>query len=96
MRGGWDVLAQYRTSDAAPVAGCDVDDFVLGAGVLERVASTESPQPNLALVSRRTASLARLEPAATSRTNPWAVFLDAVSDADTFKKLVDTAKAALA
>ena len=80
VRGGWDVLAQYRTADAAPVSGCDADDFVLGEGVLERVASTESPQPNMALVSRRTASLARLEPAATSRTDPWTVFLDAVSD----------------
>ncbi|NBV82099.1 MAG: hypothetical protein EBR63_02290, partial [Actinobacteria bacterium] len=26
-------------ADAAPVAGCDADDFVLGEGVLERVAS---------------------------------------------------------
>jgi len=93
VRGGWDVLAQYRTSDAASVAGCDADDFVLGAGVLERVASTESPQPNLALVSRRTASLARLEPAATSRTNPWTVFLDAVSDPGNLGTILRSAEA---
>ncbi|MFM8957105.1 MAG: hypothetical protein ACKOJH_06655, partial [Actinomycetota bacterium] len=40
VRGGWDVLAQYRAADASPVAGCDAEEFVLGAGVLERVAST--------------------------------------------------------
>jgi TrmH family RNA methyltransferase len=93
VRGGWDVLAQYHTSDASPVAGCDADDFVLGAGVLERVASTESPQPNLALVSRRTASLARLEPAATSRTDPWTVFLDAVSDPGNLGTILRSAEA---
>ena len=93
VRGGWDVLAQYHTSDASPVADCDADDFVLGAGVLERVASTESPQPNLALVSRRTASLARLEPAAISRTDPWVVFLDAVSDPGNLGTILRSAEA---
>jgi TrmH family RNA methyltransferase len=61
--------------------------------VLERVASTESPQPNLALVSRRTASLARLEPAATSRTDPWVVFLDAVSDPGNLGTILRSAEA---
>ena len=32
MIGGWDVLAQYRSVDAAPIAGCDAVDFVLGEG----------------------------------------------------------------
>jgi hypothetical protein len=46
LRGGWDILAQFHSADAAPVSGCDADDFVLGEGVLERVASTESPRPH--------------------------------------------------
>ena len=79
VRGGWDVLAQYQAADAPPVAGCDAEEFVLGAGVLERVASTDSPQPNMALVSRRTTSLARLELDVVGAA-PWVVFLDAVSD----------------
>ena len=104
VRGGWDVLAQYRTADAAPVAGCDADDFVLGEGVLERVASTESPQPNMALVSRRTASLARLElevagaarsgaGGGTKPAAPWVMFLDAVSDPGNLGTILRSAEA---
>jgi TrmH family RNA methyltransferase len=104
VRGGWDVLAQYRTADAAPVAGCDADDFVLGEGVLERVASTESPQPNMALVSRRTASLARLEMevagaarsgagGGTKPAAPWVMFLDAVSDPGNLGTILRSAEA---
>jgi len=92
VRGGWDVLAQYRTAEAAPVAGCDADDFVLGAGVLERVASTESPQPNMALVSRRTTSLARLELDVVGAA-PWVMFLDAVSDPGNLGTILRSAEA---
>jgi TrmH family RNA methyltransferase len=93
VRGGWDVLAQYRTADAATVPGCDAEDFVLGEGVLERVASTESPQPNLALVSRRTTSLARLEPAVVAAPEPWLLFLDAVSDPGNLGTILRSAEA---
>ncbi|MGA0149661.1 MAG: TrmH family RNA methyltransferase [Ilumatobacteraceae bacterium] len=107
MIGGWDVLAQYRSVDAAPIAGCDAVDFVLGEGVLERVASTESPQPNMALVSRRTASLARLEldvadarsgfgaaaPAVATSFAPWILFLDAVSDPGNLGTILRSAEA---
>ncbi|NCX17869.1 MAG: RNA methyltransferase [Acidimicrobiia bacterium] len=79
VRGGWDVLAQFVSGDAAPIAGCDAPVFTLGEGVLDRVASTDSPQPNLAVVSRRTASLARLEMTVAGSAS-WVMFLDAVSD----------------
>jgi TrmH family RNA methyltransferase len=92
VRGGWDVLAQYRTADASPVAGCDAEEFVLGEGVLERVASTESPQPNMALVSRRTASLARLE-LNVAGAAPWVVYLDAVSDPGNLGTILRSAEA---
>ncbi|MGA1142724.1 MAG: TrmH family RNA methyltransferase [Ilumatobacteraceae bacterium] len=93
MIGGWDVLAQYRSVDAAPIAGCDAVDFVLGEGVLERVASTESPQPNMALVSRRTASLAKLEVASTGVCSPWVLFLDSVSDPGNLGTILRSAEA---
>lgn len=93
VRGGWDVLAQYRVPDAATVEGCAADDFVLGAGVLERVASTESPQPNLALVSRRTASPARLAPTETGIDQPWLLYLDAVSDPGNLGTILRSAEA---
>lgn len=87
------MLAQFRTADAAPVTGCAAEDFVLGEGVLERVASTESPQPNMALVSRRTSSLARLEPSVTAGNAPWVLFLDAVSDPGNLGTIVRSAEA---
>ena len=91
VRGGWDVLAQFVSGDAAPVAGCDAPVFTLGEGVLDRVASTDSPQPNLAVVSRRTASLARLELAAASAS--WVMFLDAVSDPGNLGTILRSAEA---
>jgi len=93
LRGGWDVLAQYRTADASTVGGCEADDFVLGEGVLERVASTESPQPNMALVSRRTASLAKLEVPSIGVGSPWVLFLDAVSDPGNLGTILRSAEA---
>jgi TrmH family RNA methyltransferase len=91
VRGGWDVLAQFVSGDAAPVAGCDAPVFTLGEGVLDRVASTDSPQPNLAVVSRRTASLARLE--LTAGSAPWVMFLDAVSDPGNLGTILRSAEA---
>ncbi len=91
VRGGWDVLAQFVSGDAAPVAGCDASVFALGEGVLDRVASTDSPQPNLAVVSRRTASLARLE--LTPGSAPWVMFLDAVSDPGNLGTILRSAEA---
>ena len=91
VRGGWDVLAQFVSGDAAPVAGCDAPVFTLGEGVLDRVASTDSPQPNLAVVSRRTASLARLE--LTPSSAPWVMFLDAVSDPGNLGTILRSAEA---
>ena len=91
VRGAWDVLAQFVSGDAAPVAGCDAPVFTLGEGVLDRVASTDSPQPNLAVVSRRTASLARLE--LTPGSAPWVMFLDAVSDPGNLGTILRSAEA---
>ena len=101
LRGGWDVLAQFFSGDAAPVAECDAPVFKLGEGVLDRIASTESPQPNLAVVSRRTASLARLKPSAglgsrgesSAAGAPWVMFLDAVSDPGNLGTILRSAEA---
>ncbi|MFZ9844225.1 MAG: TrmH family RNA methyltransferase [Ilumatobacteraceae bacterium] len=98
VRGGWDVLAQFVSGDAAAVTGCDAPVFVLGDGVLDRIASTESPQPNLAVVSRRTASLARLElgtvgVASAGTRAPWAMYLDAVNDPGNLGTILRSAEA---
>jgi TrmH family RNA methyltransferase len=52
LRAGWDVEAQYVAPGAVPVEG--VPCRLLAPGVLERVATTESPQPLLAVVRMRT------------------------------------------
>ena len=46
---GWSVLAEYVAPGAEPVSGAPW--FELAEGVLERVGSTERPQPNLAVVA---------------------------------------------
>jgi len=45
---GWEIEAEFVAGGTSPVTGSDV--FVLGTGVIERVASTEAPQPMLAVV----------------------------------------------
>lgn len=46
---GWTVEAEYVAAGAQPVSTAPV--FELAAGVIERVASTDRPQPNLAVVT---------------------------------------------
>ena len=47
---GWDVLAQFVAPGGAPIEGSDGYVYDLAFGVLEKVASTETPQPLLAVV----------------------------------------------
>ena len=51
LAGGWDVEAEFVAAGAEPVSSAPA--FELAEGVLERVASTERPQPNLAVVRMR-------------------------------------------
>ena len=53
---GWSVEAQFVALGAEPVV-CDAPTFRLADGVLERVASTEQPQPVLAIVRQRNHAL---------------------------------------
>ena len=48
---GWEVVAEF-VADGTPAVSA-APSFVLAPGVLERVASTEQPQPNLAVVGIR-------------------------------------------
>lgn len=62
---GWEIEAQFVAPGSDPVALADVPVHHLAPGVLERVASTESPQPVLAVVRQRHASLADVAERAT-------------------------------
>jgi len=61
LRAGWEVEAQFVAPGATPVDGTDAVVLHLAPHVIERVASTESPQPVMAVVrmpQRRAADLA--------------------------------------
>lgn len=55
VRAGWDVEVQFVAPGGQPVDGPPVCE--LATGVLERVASTESPQPVLAIVRMKAAAV---------------------------------------
>jgi len=70
------VLAVFADHEAPELDVPTPDSFRLARGVLERVSTTQSPQPHIAIVGRRLASPARLaEPG-----DHLVVYLDAVSD----------------
>jgi len=54
VQAGWQIEAQYVAPGGTPVAGSPVHE--LAPGVMERLASTETPQPLLALVRMRAPS----------------------------------------
>lgn len=53
---GWTIEAQFVAPGAEPVAGPTCPVHELAPGVLERVATTENPQPVIAVVRRRMAT----------------------------------------
>jgi TrmH family RNA methyltransferase len=76
VRAGWDVHDVFHGHGCEPLDVAGADSHELARGVLERVSTTHTPQPHLAIVGRRLASPARLgEPG-----DHVVVYLDAVSD----------------
>jgi TrmH family RNA methyltransferase len=56
LAGGWHVEAQFVAPGADPVPGAGAPVYELAPGVLERVATTENPQPVIAIVRQRPAT----------------------------------------
>jgi RNA methyltransferase, TrmH family len=54
---GWEIESVFTAAGHQPVRTFAAETYELGPGVIERVASTEAPQPLLAVVRRRTATL---------------------------------------
>ncbi len=71
---GWVVLDQFVAPGAAPVTGAGGAVHDLAPNVIERAASTESPQPVLAIVQMQRPSRARLDEAT------FVVVADAIAD----------------
>ena len=57
---GWDIEAQFVAPDGEPVEGSQAAIHDLAPHVIERVASTEAPQPVLAVVRMRMPTIADL------------------------------------
>ncbi len=82
---GWQVIEQFVGPGGEPVA-CPADVFELAAGVLERVASTTTPQPLLAVVAHRI----QLLPAAST----FVLVADRLADPGNVGTIIRSAEAA--
>ena len=80
---GWTVLAEYVAPGGEAVSAAP--HHTLGSGVLERVATTERPQPNLAIVAI---------PEAPGLTGDFVVVADHLSDPGNLGTVLRSAEAA--
>jgi len=85
---GWKCVAQYVPEGAAGVPGAGPVN-TLGPGVLERVATTESPQPPLTLVKMRP-----LNPVDALAAAAFVIVLDHVQDPGNVGTILRSAEAA--
>ena len=83
---GWDVQAQFVAPGGQPVAGAGTVHR-LAAGVIEKVATTETPQPMMAIVSRRASTVDVL------RTATFVVVADRISDPGNLGTILRSAEA---
>lgn len=92
VRAGWEVEAVFvgagHWSYRPPAALADTPVFELAPNVLERVASTDTPQPVLGVVRRRTAPLDRLA------TATFVVVGDRIADPGNAGTMLRSAEAA--
>lgn len=83
---GWEIESQFVAPDAEPLdVGGDV--LLLASGVMERVASTESPQPVIAIVRRRSVDSGIVDSA------DFLVVADGVSDPGNLGTMMRSAEA---
>ncbi len=88
IAGGWDVEAQFVAPGGQPVPGSDATILLLAAHVMERVASTESPQPVMAVVRMRDQRVADLAGASL------VVVCDRIADPGNLGTIIRSAEAA--
>ena len=84
---GWEVEGQYLAPGAEPIDGAGAVHY-LAPGVMEKVATTETPQPIIAVVARRFASSDVLTKAS------FVVVADGISDPGNLGTMLRSAEAA--
>ncbi len=85
---GWHIEEQFVAPDGMAVLGSDTPVHILDNGVLERVASTTTPQPVIAIVKRRTFGMDSIAKAS------WVVVADGISDPGNLGTIFRSAEAA--
>jgi TrmH family RNA methyltransferase len=85
---GWKIEEQFVAPGGLAVLGTDARSFDLENGVMERVASTSTPQPVIAIAERRTSSLSQL------RLADWVVVADQISDPGNLGTILRSAESA--
>jgi TrmH family RNA methyltransferase len=89
---GWQVEAQFLAPGAEPAV--DAPTHPLAAGVVERVATTEHPQPVIAVVRRRTWTLDELAVLAAASPAAPVVVMAGVADPGNAGTIIRSAEAA--
>ena len=89
VEAGWEVLVEFVAPDTDPVSGGAA--FELADGVLERVASTERPQPNLAVVKMPDAAQTSIDALAQANT---VIVADRLNDPGNLGTILRSAEAA--
>lgn len=84
----WRIESQFLAPGGIRVFGTESDVYQLADGVMERVATTTTPQPVIAIAERRVATLASLP------RDGWIVVADRVGDPGNLGTILRSAEAA--
>ena len=90
IRAGWKIESQFVAPGAVACSGAGSAVNDLAAGVMERVASTTSPQPVIAIVLKREHDSDELK----SGEKDWVVVADKISDPGNLGTILRSAEAA--
>ncbi len=90
IRAGWRIESQFVAPGAVACSGAGSAVNDLAAGVMERVASTASPQPVLAIALKQDRDINDLK----TDENAWIVVVDKISDPGNLGTILRSAEAA--
>ena len=90
IRAGWQIESQFVAPGAVACSGAGSAVNDLAAGVIERVASTATPQPVIAIALKKEHDINELK----NSENNWVVVADKISDPGNLGTILRSAEAA--